>query len=85
MHNYICTYTKCKTNKLIFLYLKTSFIYYTLYNHFIVVMIQYYSVKHKHTSRESGLRDYNGHINYLEQLEYVTKGHIATQTILFKI
>ena len=44
-------------------------------------MIQYYSIKHKYTSKEYGLKATVETI--LKQLEYVTKCNIAMQTILF--
>ena len=50
--------------------------------------MQYYSVKHKFTSMiMSPVREIrNATVETIsKQLEYVTKGHTATQTILFKI
>ena len=44
-------------------------------------MIQYYSGKHKHTSKESASRKVTVEA-IMKQLEYITKGHIAMQTIL---
>ena len=50
-------------------------------------MIQYYSVKS--SSNESGSSEHHSRKATVEtiskQLEYITKGHIATQTILFYI
>ena len=47
-------------------------------------MLQYYSVKHKRTSKESGLQDKKATVEIiLKQLEYVTKGHIAMHKMLF--
>ena len=43
-------------------------------------------LKYKLTSNESGSRDYKAKATVetiLKQLEYVTKGHMAKQTILF--
>ena len=58
--------------------------YVTSYNHCYSAMIQYYSVKHKHTSNESGSQDYRKVESISKELEYVTIGHIAImQTILF--
>ena len=44
-----------------------------------MIMIQYYGVKHKLTSREFGLKATVETIS--KQLEYITKGHIAMQTV----
>ena len=46
-------------------------------------MIKYHSVKHKHTSNESGSQDDKGR-TISKQLEYATKGHIATQKYCFQ-
>ena len=49
------------------------------------VMMQCYYIKHKHTSNESIVRETRKATveTILKQLEYITKGNIATQTILF--
>ena len=49
-------------------------------------MIQYYSVTRKHTKYKSGQnhRKATATVETIsKQLEHVTKGHIATQTLLF--
>ena len=45
-------------------------------------MIQYYNGKHKHTSKESASKKVTIEA-ITKQLEYITKGLIAMQTILF--